>query len=122
MITTITTLHDSTAGGRADQTTRPPPPQKPRPGAGRHPTLTLADRLLATVLHYRLALLQVAIAALFGVRPETINKRIRDTRRLLEQADYTIQPADQPLTTLEDLYDLATTTGITIPTRTTTAS
>jgi hypothetical protein len=30
----------------------------PPPGAGRRPVLTLADRLLATVLHYRLALPQ----------------------------------------------------------------
>jgi putative transposase len=56
------------------------------------PTLTLADRLLATVLDHRQALPQVAVAALFNVRPETINRRIRDTRHLLEQAGHTIQP------------------------------
>jgi hypothetical protein len=40
----------------------------------------VADRLLAVILHQRLALPQVAIAVLFSVRPETINKRIRDIR------------------------------------------
>jgi hypothetical protein len=93
-----------------------------RSGAGRRPTLTLADRLLATVLHHRLALPQVAVAALFSVRPETINRRIRDTRDLLDQAGHTIEPTQQPLATLDDLYDLARTASITTPTRTTTAS
>ena len=63
------------------------------PGTGRRPVRTLADRLLATILHQRLALPQVAIAALFSVRPETINRRIRDTRQLLDQAGYLIQPS-----------------------------
>ena len=53
------------------------------PGVGR-PVLTLADRLLATILHQRLSLPQVTIAALLRVRPETINKRIRDIRQLLD--------------------------------------
>jgi len=44
------------------------------PGVGRRPVLTLADRLLATILHQRLALPQTAIAALSGVRPETVDK------------------------------------------------
>ncbi|WP_219420399.1 hypothetical protein, partial [Pseudonocardia nigra] len=52
----------------------------------------------------------------------TINRRIRDTQYLLEQAGHTIQPAENPLATLDDLYDLASTAGITIPTRVTTAS
>ena len=68
-------------------------PRKTRSGAGRRPALTLADRLLATVLHHRHALPQVAVAALFSVRPETINRRIRDTRDLLDQAGHTIEPA-----------------------------
>ena len=62
------------------------------PSVGRWPVLTLPDRLLATILHQRLALPQTAIAALSGVRPETVNKRIRDIRQLLDQAGYTIQP------------------------------
>jgi DNA-binding Lrp family transcriptional regulator len=83
-------------------------------GTGRRPVLTLADRLLAAVLHYRLALPQVAIAALFGVRPETVNKRLRDVRQLLDQAGYAIQPDPNRLASLDDLYDLARSTGITI--------
>ncbi|XQZ30730.1 transposase family protein (plasmid) [Arthrobacter sp. NyZ413] len=81
----------------------------------RRPGLTLADRLLATVLHHRLGLPQTAVATLFGVRPETINKRIRDIRGLLEQTDHGIHPAGHRLLHLDDLYTLARTAGITIP-------
>ncbi len=89
-------------------------PRLTAPGTGRRPVLTLADRLLATVLHQRLALPQVAIAALFSVRPETVNRRIRDIRQLLHQAGHTIQPGPHRLTSLEDLYRLATAEGIAI--------
>jgi hypothetical protein len=121
LITTITALHDQQREAELDKR-RGHRPRKIRPGAGRRPTLTLADRLLATVLHHRFALPQVALAALFDVRSETINRRICDTRQLLDQAGHIIAPADQSLTALDDLYDLATTAGIAIPTRITTAS
>lgn len=121
LITTITTLHQEQREAELDKR-RGHRPRKTRSGAGRRPTLTLADRLLATVLHHRLALPQVAVAALFSVRPETINRRIRDTRYLLEQAGHTIHPAAQPLATLDDLYDFARTAGLTIPSRIMTAS
>src|SRR3954453_20083247 len=123
------------AAGRAGQATRPPPPQDPprrRPAPHPHPRPPLvpprrpppppAPRPLATVLHHRFALPQVALAALFDVRSETINRRIRDTRQLLDQAGHIIAPADQSLTALDDLYALATTAGIAIPTRIRTAS
>ena len=55
---------------------------------------------------------QVAIATLFSVRPETINKRIRDIRQLLEQAGHGIQPGPHRLASLEDLSTLATAEGI----------
>ncbi|WP_370375323.1 transposase family protein [Streptomyces laculatispora] len=95
-----------------------------RPGSGDRPAhrclslssghiLTLADRLLATPLHYRLALPQVAVAALFIVHPGTINRRIREIRQLLDTAGHTIHPADPQLATLDDLYDFASTAGIT---------
>ena len=87
-------------------------PRQTAPGTGRRPVLTLADRLLATILHQRLALFQVAIAALFSVRAETINKRIRDIRQLLEQAGYTIQRSPHRLASLDDLATLATAEGI----------
>ena len=90
-------------------------PRLAAPGTGRRPVLTLADRLLATLLHYRLALPQAAIAPLFSVRPETINKRIRDIRQLLEQAGHAIQPGPHRLASLDDLYRLAAAESIMIP-------
>jgi hypothetical protein len=89
-------------------------PRLTAPGTGRRPVLTLADRLLAAVLHYHLALPQVAIAALFRVRPETVNKRIRDIRQLLDQAGHAIQPGPHRLASLDDLHKLAISTGIAI--------
>jgi hypothetical protein len=55
------------------------------------------------------------IAVLFGVRPETIKKRIRDIRQLLDQAGYTIQPGPHRLASLEDLSNLAAAEGILTP-------
>ena len=109
LIVTLMTLHDQQREANLD--TR----RGHRPRLGRPPVLTLADRLLATTLHQRLALPQVAIAALLAVRPETINRRIRDTRRLLEQAGHAIQPGPHKLTSLDALYSLATAEGIVIP-------
>jgi hypothetical protein len=88
-------------------------PRLAAPGTGRRPALTLADRLLATILYQRLALPPAAIAALFTVRPETISKRIRDIRQLLDQAGYTIQPSPHRLASLDDLSKLADAEGIT---------
>jgi transposase len=121
LITTITPMHQQQREAELDKR-RGHRPRKTRPGPGRRPTVTLADRLLATVLHHRLALPQIAIAELLSVRPETINRHIRDSQHLLQQVGHTIQPAEQPLATLEDLYELASTAGISIPTQTTTAS
>jgi Rhodopirellula transposase DDE domain len=113
LIATLMTLHHQQREANLD-TRRGHRPRLAAPGTGRRPVLTLADRLLATILHQRLALPQVAIAALFSVRPETINKRIRDTRQLLQQARYTIQPGHHRLASLDDLSRLATAEGITI--------
>lgn len=83
---------------------------------GHRPVLILADRFLATTLHQRLALSQVASAVLFSVRPETINKRIRDIRQLPEQAaGHATQPSPHRLASLDDLYNLATAAAITLP-------
>jgi transposase len=114
LITTLLTLHDQQREASLDKR-RGHRPRLTAPGTGRRPVLTLADRLLATILHQRLSLPQVAIAALFSVRPETINKRIRDTRQLLDQAGYTIQRGPHHLASLEDLYKLAVAEGIAIP-------
>ena len=114
LIAALTTLHDQQRETSLDKR-RGHRPRLIAPGVGRRPVLTLADRLLAAVLHQRLALPQTAIAALFSVRPETINKRIRDVRQLLQQAGYAIQPGPHRLTSLDDLYRLAATEGILIP-------
>jgi transposase len=111
LITTLMTLHDHQREASLDKR-RGHRPRQAAPGTGRRPVLTLADRLLAAVLHYRLGLSQVAIAALLGVRPETVSKRLRDIRQLLNQAGTAIQPGPQRLGSLEDLYDLARSIGI----------
>jgi hypothetical protein len=114
LITRLLTLHDqqreaSLAKRRGHR------PRLTAPGSGRRPVLTLADRLLATALHHRLGLPQTAIAALFSIRPETINRHIREIRQLLQQAGHTIHPSPRRPATLDDLYSLATAEGISVP-------
>lgn len=121
LITTLTALHEDQREAHLDQR-RGHRPRLAAPGTGRRPMLTLADRLLAAVLHHRLGLRQVAIARLFSVTPETINRRIRDIRQLLGTAGHTIHRADHQLTTLEHLYDHASAAGITAPSKIKTAS
>ena len=113
LIATLMTLHDEQRETALDKRRGHRPRIKAGEGTGRRPVLTLADRLLAAILHYRLGLQQVAVAALFRVRPETINKRIRDIRQILDQAGHAIQPAPERLASLDDLYKYATTVGIT---------
>jgi Rhodopirellula transposase DDE domain len=114
LIAALMSLHDQQRETNLDKR-RGHRPRLAAPGTGRRPVLTLADRLLASTLHQRLALPQVAIAALFSVRPETINKRIRDIRQLLDQAGHTIQPGPHRLASLDDLCPLATAAEITVP-------
>ena len=114
LIAALMSLHDQQRETSLDKR-RGHRPRLAAPGTGRRPVLTLADRLLAATLHQRLALPQVAIAVLFSVRPETINKRIRDIRQLLDQAGHTIQPGPHQLASLDDLYSLATAAEITVP-------
>nr|WTB28905.1 ISAzo13 family transposase [Streptomyces sp. NBC_00830]WTB30192.1 ISAzo13 family transposase [Streptomyces sp. NBC_00830]WTB31052.1 ISAzo13 family transposase [Streptomyces sp. NBC_00830]WTB31926.1 ISAzo13 family transposase [Streptomyces sp. NBC_00830]WTB34203.1 ISAzo13 family transposase [Streptomyces sp. NBC_00830] len=80
---------------------------------GRRPGLTLVDRILATFLYHRHALPQVAVARLFAVTPQTINRAIRKTHRLLDEIGHTIEPATTRLATLDDLADLAARLSIT---------
>jgi Rhodopirellula transposase DDE domain len=114
LIAALMSLHDQQRETRLDKR-RGHRPRLAAPGPGRRPVLTLADRLLATTLYQRLALPQVAIAVLFSVRPETINKRIRDIRQLLDQAGHTIKPGPHRLASLDDLCNLATAAEITVP-------
>jgi Rhodopirellula transposase DDE domain len=120
LLAALMTLHDQQRETSLEQR-RGHRPRLTAPGTGRRPVLTLADRLLATILHQRLALPQVAIAALFTVRPETINKRIRDIRQLLDQAGHAIQPGPHRLASLDDLSVLATDAGIIAPSKINTA-
>jgi hypothetical protein len=113
LIAALMTLHNQQRETSLDAR-RGHRPRLTAPGTGRRPVLTLADRLLATILHQRLALPQVAVAALFSVRPETINKRIRDIRQLLDQAGHAIQPGPRRLASLDDLHRLAAAEGIVI--------
>ncbi len=89
---------------------------------GRRPGLTLVDRLLATLLYERHGLPQVLIAPLFGVVPQSLNRAISQTRRLLDEARHTIEPTDTRLATLNDLTDLAIRHGMTPPSEIKTAS
>jgi hypothetical protein len=114
LIATLMSLHDHQRETSLDKR-RGHRPRLIAPGAGRRPVLTLADRFLATILHKRLALPQTAIAALFGVRPETVNRHIRDIRQLLDQAGHVIQPGPHPLASLDDLSNLALAEGILAP-------
>jgi hypothetical protein len=114
LIAALMSLHHQQRETRLDER-RGHRPRLAAPGTGRRPVLTLADLLLATTLYQRLALPQVAIAVLFSVRPETINKRIRDIRQLLDQAGHTIQPGPHRLASLDDLCNLATAAEITVP-------
>jgi hypothetical protein len=114
LIATLMTLHDQQRETGLDAR-RGHRPRLTAPGTGRRPVLTLADRLLAAILHQRLALPQVTIAALFSVRPETINRRIRDIRQLLDQAGHLIQPGPHRLASLDDLISFASAQGITTP-------
>ncbi|MGR8007599.1 ISAzo13 family transposase [Streptomyces hypolithicus] len=121
LITTMTTLHEDQREKNLDKR-RGHRPRLQAPGTGRRPMLTLADRLLATVLHQRLGLPQVAVATLFGVCPETINRRIRDIRQLLKTMEHTITAASCQLATLAHLYDHASAVGIALPPEIKTAS
>ncbi|MGI5292091.1 hypothetical protein ACQEVF_53525 [Nonomuraea polychroma] len=103
---TLLTLHEQQREAQLDKR-RGHRPRMAAPGTGRRPILTLADRLLATMLHHRLGLPQVIIAGLFTVRPEALNRRIREIRELLQQAGHTIHPSSHRVTTLEALYELA---------------
>jgi hypothetical protein len=114
LIATLAALHGDQREASLDKR-RGHRPRLAATGTGRRPTLTLADRLIAALLHYRLSLPQVAVAALFRVHPGTINRRLRDIRQLLETAGHPIQLAENRLATLYDLYDFASTAGITLP-------
>jgi hypothetical protein len=114
LLTALLTLHDQQREAGLHQR-RGHRPRQIAAGTGRRPVLTLADRLIAAALHYRHGLPQVAIASLFTVRPETINKQLRGIRELLQQAGHTIPPSPDKIATVDDLYRYAAANSITAP-------
>ena len=121
LITLLTAPHQAQQQAQRDRR-RGYQPRQSTARAGGRPGLSLADRLAATLLHHHRGLPQTAVAVVFGLRPETINRYIRDLHYLLEQTGLTIHPTEHRLPHLDDLYDLARTAGITIPTTTKPAS
>ena len=83
------------------------------PGAGHPETLTLRDRLLATLAWLRLALPHQAIAVLFGVDRSTVSAAIRQIRPLLANRGYAT-PTGVRLHTLADLFAYAAAEGLTV--------
>ncbi len=74
------------------------------PGAGPPPRLTLADRVLAVLLHLHLSLSCPLLAQLLGVNRTTISRAIRDILPLLDQHASAIpEPATARIHTLADL-------------------
>jgi transposase len=86
-------------------------PRKVAAGTGRHPSLTLPERLVITVVHHRLGLPQAVLADLFQVTLMTANRAIRQIRSLLDQTGHTITPARKRLHTAADLTAYAISTG-----------
>jgi transposase len=85
------------------------------PGAGPPPKLTLADRILATLLHQHLALPYPLLAQLLGVNRTTISRAIRDTLPLLNQHASAIrEPATTRIHTLADLHAYAAAKAATL--------
>ena len=62
-------------------------------GAGPHPRLTNADRILATVLYLRRLCTQAVLGELFAVDRSRVTEAIREIRPLLEEHGHAITPA-----------------------------
>jgi transposase len=75
------------------------------PGAGPPPKLTLADRVLATLLHQHLALPYPLLAQLLGVNRTTISRAIQETRPLLNQ--HGLATPGTPAARLRTLADIS---------------
>ncbi|MCW2943095.1 MAG: transposase [Actinomycetia bacterium] len=60
-----------------------------RAPGGRHPKLTLADQITATLLHQHLALPTAVLARLLGVSKDTARHAVNQTQQLLDQHGFT---------------------------------
>ena len=81
-------------------------------GTGHPPALSLAEQTLVTVLRLRFRTPQAALAQLFGVVTGTISKAEHETRPLLDQHGYIVEPTRTPLKTLTDLTAYAQAHGL----------
>jgi Rhodopirellula transposase DDE domain/Helix-turn-helix of DDE superfamily endonuclease len=82
------------------------------PGAGPPPKLTLADRILATLLHQHLALPYPLLAQLLGVNRTTISRAIQEIRPLLARHGLAAGPPVTRLYTLAGICAYAASQGI----------
>ena len=110
LISTLATAHQAQRHAALYIRRGGPPTRKP--AGGHPPALSLAEQTLVTVLRLRFRTPQAALAQLFGVVTGTISKAERETRPLLYQHGYIIEPARTPLKTLTDLTAYAQANGL----------
>jgi Rhodopirellula transposase DDE domain len=110
LISTLATAHQAQRHAALYIRRGGPPTRKP--AGGHPPALSLAEQTLVTVLRLRFRTPQAALAQLFGVVTGTISKAERETRPLLDQHGYIIEPTGTPLKTLTDLTAYAQTNGL----------
>jgi len=67
-----------------------------KPRSGRPPVFPFPDRVVATVLHLRLALPDDTLAHLFGTSRSTIRRALAEIQDLLDQHEYRIEPVTAP--------------------------
>jgi hypothetical protein len=67
-----------------------------KPRSGRPLAFPFPDRVVATVLHQRLALPEDTLARLFRTSRTTIRRALTETRHLLDQRGYVIEPVTAP--------------------------
>jgi hypothetical protein len=67
-----------------------------KPRSGRPPVFPFPDRVVATVLHLRLALPDDTLAHLLGTSRSTIRRALTEIRDLLDQHEYHIEPVTAP--------------------------
>jgi hypothetical protein len=67
-----------------------------KPRSGRPPLFPFPDRVVATVLHLRLALPDDILAHLFSTSRTTMRRTLAETRNLLDQHEYRIEPVTAP--------------------------
>jgi hypothetical protein len=67
-----------------------------KPRSGRPPAFPFPDRVIATLLHLRLALPEETLAHLFGTSRTTIRRTLAEVRDLLGQHGHVIEPVTAP--------------------------